>query len=58
MRPDIHAVIIQFGGVDDGDNYAHYPTEAKGCVALFSLLASNIWGPNCQPDGGAGKTDS
>lgn len=36
----IYPVVLQFQGVDDGDNYAHYPTVAKGCASLASLLAS------------------
>ena len=36
-----YPVVLQFQGVDDGDNYAKFPTVAKGCAALACLLASH-----------------
>lgn len=36
----IYPVVLQFQGLDDGDNYAKFPTRAKGCAALATLLAT------------------
>ena len=36
-----YPIVLQFQGTDDGDNYAVFPTVAKGCAALTSLLAKN-----------------
>ena len=36
----IYPVVLQFQGTDDGDNYAKFPTIAKGSAALATLLST------------------
>jgi hypothetical protein len=39
-KGEVYTVVKRWRGVDDGENYARFPSVPEGCAALADLLAS------------------